>query len=264
MALSFPTNPTVNQTYQSGSSATYQWNGTYWQISAPNLTGITIASASYSERVANIQATPPTTGTGSFWYDIDTGNSYIKYNTSWVPVQSNTINATSASFAASASQAISSSRAVSASFATTSSHAVTAASASFATTSSFVSGAPNGRSSNFISARVNAGVIVTLDNLRVTITTGGNRGLSLGAVSTTFTSDVNGWYGSGNVGTGASSENFSVTTTMSNSIFGWNFTVAGAGGQVNIMDLTNNRFYRITFIIGAGYANNLISIERLL
>jgi hypothetical protein len=121
MALSFPTNPTVNQLYQSGSSATYQWNGSYWAISAPAQTGLSILTASYSERVANIQAEPPTTGTGSFWYDIDTGNSYIKYDTSWVPVQSNTINATSASFAESASQAISSSRAVSASFATTAS-----------------------------------------------------------------------------------------------------------------------------------------------
>jgi hypothetical protein len=105
MALIFPNNPSFNQTYQSGSSATYQWNGNFWQVSAPGISSITIMTASYSERVANIQATPPTTGTGSFWYDIDTGNSYIKYNTTWVPVQSNTINATSASFALTASLA---------------------------------------------------------------------------------------------------------------------------------------------------------------
>ena len=35
MPLIFPTNPTPNQTYQSGSSATYQWNGSYWDTITP-------------------------------------------------------------------------------------------------------------------------------------------------------------------------------------------------------------------------------------
>jgi hypothetical protein len=245
MALIFPNNPTLDQLYQSGSSATYKWNGSFWVISAPTQTGLTVVTASYSERVANIQSLPPTTGTGSFWYDIDTGNSYIKYDTNWVPVQSNTVNATSASFANTASFA------ATASFATTS------------TTSSFVTGEPNGRSSNFISARVNAGFEVRLDNLKVRIPTSGNRGLAIGAVSTSFTADLNGWYGSGNLVAGGSSDNLTYTTTFSTSLFNWNFVAAGAGAQYNIHDLTNGRFYRVTMMIGVGYINNMISIERL-
>jgi hypothetical protein len=79
------------------------WNGNFWSISAPGLTGITISSASYSERVVGMQSTPPVTGTGSLWYDNDNGNMYVKYDAAWVPVQSSIGNAASASFATTAS-----------------------------------------------------------------------------------------------------------------------------------------------------------------
>jgi hypothetical protein len=144
-----------------------------------------------------------------------------------------------------------------------SSFAATASFATTSTTSSFVTGEPNGRSSNFISARVNAGVEIRLDNLKVRIPTSGNRGLAIGAVSTSFTADLNGWYGSGNITAGGSSDNLTYTTTFSTSLFNWNFVAAGAGAQYNIHDLTNGRFYRVTMMIGVGYINNMISIERL-
>lgn len=49
MPLIFPSNPTPNQTYQSGSSATYRWNGVYWVTdTAPTATVITATSASLS------------------------------------------------------------------------------------------------------------------------------------------------------------------------------------------------------------------------
>jgi hypothetical protein len=32
MALLFPANPSTGDTYQSGSSSTYQWTGTHWRI----------------------------------------------------------------------------------------------------------------------------------------------------------------------------------------------------------------------------------------
>lgn len=104
MSLIFPSNPTLNQTYQSGNSATYKWNGTFWEISAPGpLTGLTVGTASYAERVVWMQTTPPPTGTGSLWYDADTGNMYVKYDAAWVPAQSTIGNAVSASFVRSAS-----------------------------------------------------------------------------------------------------------------------------------------------------------------
>jgi hypothetical protein len=103
MSLIFPSNPTLNQTYQSGSSSTYKWNGTFWSISAPAQTGLTVYTASYAERVVWMQQTPPPTGTGSLWYDQDTGNMYVKYDAAWVPAQSTIGNAVTASFATSAS-----------------------------------------------------------------------------------------------------------------------------------------------------------------
>ena len=49
MALQFPINPTLNQAYQSGSSATYQWNGTYWQTVLPTIqTVVAATSASFA------------------------------------------------------------------------------------------------------------------------------------------------------------------------------------------------------------------------
>jgi hypothetical protein len=48
MALSFPLNPTTGQTYQSGSSSTYQWNGTYWAtILPPTQIFVTAQTASF-------------------------------------------------------------------------------------------------------------------------------------------------------------------------------------------------------------------------
>jgi hypothetical protein len=129
-----------------------------------------------------------------------------------------------------------------------------------------LSKAPAGASGELIwktSGMVGAGTFVTLDNLKCTVTTGGNRGLSIGAVSTTFEADISGWYtvpgGSG----GGSSNNQTITTSSSNSAFGWNLGAHGDTGQYYIRDKTNNRFYRVIMMIGASYVSNFISIERL-
>jgi len=110
---------------------------------------------------------------------------------------------------------------------------------------------------------VAAGTFVTMDNLKVAVTTSGSRGLSIGAVSTSFEADVSGWYtvpgGSG----GGSANNITYTTTAAGSAFGWNFGAHGDMVQVNIRDKTNSRFYRVTMMIGASYLSNFISIERL-
>jgi hypothetical protein len=110
---------------------------------------------------------------------------------------------------------------------------------------------------------VNAGTFITLDNLKVTVTTGGARGLSIGAVSTNFTANVSGWYGLAGGGSGNSAANVAYTTTASGSAFGWSFGSEGDTAQYNILDKTNNRMYRVTMMIGASYLNNFITIERL-
>ena len=113
------------------------------------------------------------------------------------------------------------------------------------------------------SGMVGAGTFVSLDNLKATVTTSGSRGLSVGAVSTTFEADVSGWYGISGGGNGLSLNNQTYTTTASTSLFNWNFPAHGDTAQYQIRDKTNNRFYRITLMIGASYLSNFISIERL-
>jgi hypothetical protein len=114
-----------------------------------------------------------------------------------------------------------------------------------------------------VSGFVNAGTFLTLDNLKVSVTTDGHRGLSVGAVSTNFTGNIAGWYGLVGGGSGWSANNIGWGTTASTSAFSWNFPTEGDTSQYNILDKTNSRFYRVTLMIGAGYNNNFISIERL-
>jgi len=115
---------------------------------------------------------------------------------------------------------------------------------------------------NRVSGLVNAGTFVTMDLLKATVTSSGNRGLSLAATTGSFNINISGTYGgvggsSGSAGTGT------IDTTPSSSQFGWNFASQAEGSTYIITDTTNNRAYRITLQIGASYNNNLISIERL-
>jgi len=129
-----------------------------------------------------------------------------------------------------------------------------------------LSKAPAGVSGELIwktSGFVNAGTFLTLDNLKVSLTTSGNRGLSVGAVSTNFTANIAGWYGLYGGGSGYSASNIGYGTTASTSAFSWHFPTEGDTSQYNILDKTNSRFYRVTLMIGASHNNNFISIERI-
>jgi hypothetical protein len=110
---------------------------------------------------------------------------------------------------------------------------------------------------------LDAGIFLSMDNLKVTVTTSGNRGLSVAAVSTSFTANVAGWYIGGGGGNGSMVNNQSWTTTPTTSLFGWNFTAEGEVSTYSIVDKTNNRMYRVTLMIGSAYLNNFLSIERL-
>jgi hypothetical protein len=110
---------------------------------------------------------------------------------------------------------------------------------------------------------VNAGDFVTLDNVKATVTTSGSRGLSIGAVSTSFVADVSGNYGASIGGAGSSRNEQAYTTTSSTSIFGWSLGAHGDSATYILYDKTNSRVYRITMMIGPSYINNFISIERL-
>jgi hypothetical protein len=112
---------------------------------------------------------------------------------------------------------------------------------------------------------VNAGVDVTLGNLRARIPTSGNRSLQLSTITGTYSvygSDVHSQNGiSGSTITSGSA--ITITTTPTYIVPGYHFAVAGATQTWVLMDTGNAIAWRITMIIGSSYNNNFISIERL-
>ena len=110
---------------------------------------------------------------------------------------------------------------------------------------------------------VNAGTFVTLDNIKATVTSSSNRGLSLATVSGTVTGYISGHYQGILSASAGTSSTTSLSTTATTSIFGWNFGQQGDMSTYILRDDTNSRVYRIILIIGASYNNNFISIERL-
>jgi hypothetical protein len=119
---------------------------------------------------------------------------------------------------------------------------------------------------SMVSGYVNAGTFITLDNIKASVTTGGTRGLCMAAVAGSFTCTVAGHYAyswSSSEGTATQYPGWTITTTPSGSFFNWSFGNAGDTSVYWINDYNNKKCYRVTLIIGAGYNNNFISIERL-
>ena len=113
------------------------------------------------------------------------------------------------------------------------------------------------------SGMVNAGTFVSLDNIKATVTSGSPYGLSIAAVSTTFSANISAYHAYTGGIAGGQANNQSITTTPTNSLFNWSFITEGDGAYYTIVDKTNSRMYRITMMIGSGFNNNFISIERL-
>jgi hypothetical protein len=112
--------------------------------------------------------------------------------------------------------------------------------------------------------RFNAGTYVTFDNLKFSVTTSGQRGLSLGTVSGNVNLYVEGRYNNGGVYGSRTDAPGTYTTTPSGSLFGWGFNSAGDAIIYHLIDADNSRMYRVTLIIMPSYINNFIAIERLL
>ena len=114
---------------------------------------------------------------------------------------------------------------------------------------------------------VDDGVPVQLDNLIVQMNTGAPRSLQFklaaGTISTRISGEI---YWSNGAYVGNYSANYWTGDTLNTTwqqIFGWNFPWEGDKAVYNVIDRTNKRLYRITLIIGAGYKNNFIVMERL-
>jgi hypothetical protein len=117
---------------------------------------------------------------------------------------------------------------------------------------------------NRVSGLVNAGTFVTMDFIKATITTSGNRGLSLATTTGTLAYSIGGTYGMATPASGGSAGTGTLTTTPTASIFNWGFVSTGDTATYILTDTTNSRAYRIITQIGASFNNNMISIERLI
>ena len=125
-------------------------------------------------------------------------------------------------------------------------------------------GNPSGNVSTKLVGRVTAGTFLTFENLKFSVTTSGQRGLSIATVSGTVNLYVEGKYNNGNAYGSRTDSAVSYTTTPSGSPFGWGFLSAGDTIIYHLTDADNSRMYRVTLIIMPSYINNFIAIERLL
>lgn len=115
-------------------------------------------------------------------------------------------------------------------------------------------------------ANIDDGVELSLDTLAVQLAPSGARGPMFRVTSGTMNVRIAGQIYWTNNGNGIWESKYwagdTLTTTWQQP-FGWSFPWAGDQAVVNIQDLTNRRFYRMTMVIGPGYKKNTIIMERL-
>jgi hypothetical protein len=140
--------------------------------------------------------------------------------------------------------------------------------ADFSTTGSYpwfevqvISGNAPVTNEKLASGFVGRGQDITLGNLKVRFAATGNMSLQVSTVSGTYSVYGSHVLFSGSLG--GNTANMSVSTTPAYLNSGNNFLGAGDTGVWTIMDTTAKMCWRISMIIGSGYANNFISIERL-
>jgi len=119
---------------------------------------------------------------------------------------------------------------------------------------------------NRVSGLVNAGVDVTLGNLKVRMSTSGNRSLQVSTVSGTYSVYGSSVYSTGGPGGTSITDNapLTITTTPTYINAGYSFGLGGYTDTWLLMSTASNIAWRITLIVGSSYNNNMISIERLL
>ena len=115
---------------------------------------------------------------------------------------------------------------------------------------------------------VNAGTAVTLGDIQVQMSTSGSRSLQIRTTGSSFTgmASAHTTYSNGSY-TYYSDKSFTVDANYGY-IGGvtWSFGTDGDLSVYYVRDTTNQRFYRLTLMVGnvTAYTNNFISIERLL
>lgn len=128
---------------------------------------------------------------------------------------------------------------------------------------------PSGNVATKAAGFVNAGTAVTLGDIQVQMSTSGSRSLQIKTTGTSFTGMVSA-YTTYNGASGTHSFTyFSDVVQTINSTYAyigtsWGFQADGDVANYFVRDTTNQRFWRITLMVGYGYINNFIVIERLL
>ncbi len=128
---------------------------------------------------------------------------------------------------------------------------------------------PSGNLAPKIAVFANAGAAVTLGDIQVQMSTGGARSLQIKTTGSNFIAMVSA-YTSYNGASGTNSftyfSDYSQTVSTTYGYIGttWGFSNEGDLANYFVRDLSNQRFWRITLMVGPNYNNNFISIERLL
>jgi hypothetical protein len=123
--------------------------------------------------------------------------------------------------------------------------------------------------SDKIAQFVNEAVPVILGDIQVQMApNGSSRSLQIKTTGTNFTAEVSAYTAyksNGNNGfTYFSNATQTVTNTFVHLGTTWGFATDGDLAVYYIRDTTNSRFYRVTLMVGPGYSNNMISIEKLI
>lgn len=128
---------------------------------------------------------------------------------------------------------------------------------------------PSGNVSVKAAGFVNAGTAVTLGDIQVQMSTSGSRSLQIKTTGTSFTAMATAYTSyNGASGTPAYTYFSDVVQTINGTYAyigtSWGFQADGDVANYFVRDTTNQRFWRITLMVGYGYNNNFIIIERLL
>lgn len=112
---------------------------------------------------------------------------------------------------------------------------------------------------------VNAGACVCMDNIAVSFSTGGNRSFGFNTLSGTATVTWVNSYSQGGVAGSGPYQNQTVNTAFRYFEGGWSFGLHGSCQTAIVCyGLPVTAAYNVMGIVGAGYANNVICITRIL
>jgi hypothetical protein len=216
------------------------------------LTGATGATGDEGQ-FSIVDAVPPTGVSGAAWFNANDGAVYVYYDGVWVEAVGGNIGPTGNTGATGASLA-----------------GATGATGATGLTGvngqTGVTGAtgPTGPIS-VTSALISPGTFLTIDNLKFTITSSGNRGLSVATVSGTSSLYVSATYSvvTGGHSGSAAGNPVTYTTSPSSSVFNYHFPSSGDVSQYLFIDAVTPMMYRVNLLIMPSYINSFISVERV-